>query len=569
MHLIPNPKKAVFGENICHKNSACLILDPSLDSRAVAEANALCLNGSDYKIKVSSQKGDGEGYKIIFKNDGGEIIGESDKGVFYALKTLKQILSQSDFIPSTNIEDAPDFAHRGFYQDITRGRVPTVSGLKKIIKRLSDLKYNSLQIYVEHTYEFSAYKGINENLGYLTADEIREVDEFAKENYIDLIPSLSTFGHLYELLQNEKYAHLCELENYSPSTHFWVERMAHHTIDVNNPDSFEVIKSLIDEFLPLFSSDYFNICCDETFDLGKGRNKGCDVGELYFGFAKKIIDHVKSYGKKVMMWGDVFLQNESAQHLLPKDVILLNWDYNATPSKENAEKLKAQGLQQIICPGTHGWKNFCDNPDNSEPNIIESALIAKDVGALGFLLTNWGDYGHICPFNNVLYSASLGASVSWNVDSAKDNLDESISKTVFGADDIVSKIRLLNSAQRLVKEGEWDGGFQQSFMDLGASYSFSKSVDEIKEQKEIALKLYGDFESADLPSEIKEDLEVSALGVYVFITIALYLKAGIGDKKECDKELSRWFEKYKSAWLRDNKQSEVDIIYDTFKSFLK
>ena len=48
--------------------------------------------------------------------------------------------------------------------------------------------------------------------------------------------------------------------------------MAHYTLDASAPESLEFVRQMIDEFIPLFTSNKFNICCDETFDLGKGKN---------------------------------------------------------------------------------------------------------------------------------------------------------------------------------------------------------------------------------------------------------------------------------------------------------
>ena len=97
----------------------------------------------------------------------------------------------------------------------------------------------------------------------ITAEEILELDDYCYENFIDFIPSLSTFGHLYRLLETKEYKHLCELPDYVDSSHYWNERMPHHTIDPSNPESIEIIKSLIDQYVPLFTSNKFNICCDD------------------------------------------------------------------------------------------------------------------------------------------------------------------------------------------------------------------------------------------------------------------------------------------------------------------
>ena len=49
--------------------------------------------------------------------------------------------------------------------------------------------------------------------------------------------------------------------------------MAHHTLDASDPRALKLMKERIDEYMSLFSSKYFNICADETFDIGLGKTK--------------------------------------------------------------------------------------------------------------------------------------------------------------------------------------------------------------------------------------------------------------------------------------------------------
>ena len=68
-----------------------------------------------------------------------------------------------------NIEDEPDFKYRGFYHDITRGKIPKVETIKRLIDNMAYYKLNSLQLYVEHTYEFKEFSDDIERTGYMTA----------------------------------------------------------------------------------------------------------------------------------------------------------------------------------------------------------------------------------------------------------------------------------------------------------------------------------------------------------------------------------------------------------------
>ena len=74
------------------------------------------------------------------------------------------------------------------------------------------------------------------------------------------------------------------MEDWKPEKMYWLEKMAHHTIDVSNEESIKLILEPDRSVYPAFPFDRFNICCDETFDLCRGRNAGKDAGEEYFKF---------------------------------------------------------------------------------------------------------------------------------------------------------------------------------------------------------------------------------------------------------------------------------------------
>lgn len=116
-------------------------------------------------------------------------------------------------LPAVTIEDEPDIPNRGFYHDITRGRVPKLSFLKKMADKMAYYKMNQLQLYIEHTFLFRDFSEIWRDDTPLTAAEILELDRYCAERGIELVPSLSCFGHLYKVLSSQGYSHLCELED--------------------------------------------------------------------------------------------------------------------------------------------------------------------------------------------------------------------------------------------------------------------------------------------------------------------------------------------------------------------
>ena len=365
MKLIPEVKEKINGERVEIKGCK-FVLPNGVDQRIVKLVEKVPSGKTEVRISIGEKGGDS--YKITFDKS---ILVEADstKGAFYAIQTIRQIV-KNGYYDVKEIKDAPDFEVRGFYYDITRGRIPTLESLKKLVDILAYHKINMLQLYVEHVFPFKEYDGIYQRTGYMTAEETKELDKYCQENFVELVPSLSCFGHLYELLQTEKYKHLCELADYEPQTVYWQQRMAHHTIDPTNPESFEIIKSLIDQYMPLFTSDKFNICCDETFDLGKGRNAGKNSGELYVGFVKKVLDYVRSKGKLPMMWGDVINAHTELIDELG-ETIFLSWGYDANIKPDTINKLKDAGKTQYVCPGCNNWTSLIEMVHTSVPNIYK------------------------------------------------------------------------------------------------------------------------------------------------------------------------------------------------------
>ena len=190
-----------------------------LDSRLLSALQKLPYDDSGAVLDICVSGNAGEGYTLCINENDISIKAEGPAGAFYAIQTLRQIFKHEE-IPCLDIADKPDFEHRGFYHDVTRGKIPTVETIKKLIDQMAYYKLNSLQLYVEHTFEFEEYKQLNDTTGYLTKEEICRIGEYCRENFIDFIPSLSTFGHMYEILELPQYKHLAVLSDWDPHTEF-------------------------------------------------------------------------------------------------------------------------------------------------------------------------------------------------------------------------------------------------------------------------------------------------------------------------------------------------------------
>jgi len=581
MYLLPMPKNTVYTEGVL-RDGAWALYAESVPTWVMAAYAPLTAEDGVVPLKVTcGEDAESERYRLAVTPEKITVTADGPKGAFYAAQTLRQLRVQGT-VPCCEMEDEPALRYRGFYQDVSRGRIPTLETLKVLVDRLSECKMNSLQLYVEHTHRFKEYAGIQEELGFYTDEEILELDRYCRERCVELIPSLSSFGHLYVLLQSSSYRHLCEMEAYQPSVHNWHERLIHHTIDPTNPESVSLITSLIEQYLPLFTSPYFNICCDETFDLCKGRNRGGDTAALYASFVSKLARFLQGRGKTVMMWGDIVMQHPEALEMLPEGIVYLNWCYDANGNGLRADVLKEAGVRQIVCPSVHSHKRFLEKLAYSLPNIRNVTEQGLTNGADGVLLTNWGDYGHLCFDEGVLCGLVYGAAVAWNPTGLDDaTFEKAVLTLCYHADEeLLSLVRELNRRDELFLESFgyekalWELTVQLFDNEYGAPKDYERHKADLRlldlqeaqtACRRCAERLAAITAEGRVDTRIGEALTLAARGITAVFGV---LEAEANDRpldETLVAELCAWLADYKTLWHRRNKAGEWARVQDFFE----
>lgn len=525
----------------------------ALDSRLVKALSKLPCDREGTPVEILITGGDAQSYTLRVECAAITITAESPAGAFYAIQTLRQLFTQSQ-VPCVYIQDAPDFPHRGFYHDVTRGRIPTVETVKQLVDDMAYYKLNSLQLYVEHVFPFTQTQELVKKTGCLTAEELREIESYCEENFISFIPSLSTFGHMFEILNQPQYQHLAILSEYRADPNFWWDRMRHHTINPLLPESIEVVESLIGQYLPLFKDNFFNICCDETFDLD--RYLDCDdPGKVYADFVKKIIAIVRGKGKDVMMWADILLKHPEVINDIPEETVFLNWFYRVPVPEENIEKLAAMGKKQIVCPGTTTWNRFCEDVDVEEENICKMAEYGYKHGALGVLNTNWGDWGNPCSMELGMYGMVLGAAKSWAIDTqVSDGFYGAVNHLLYQGED---GIGMLKQLCRMHKGLVWRD-FVRNYHSLHTTGEAecplvtAETVAQVQ-QDYLAVKAALETQIWPLDSYRKEILSAAEALCLVAELSAKF--AGIRVARLTDTET--WIRTYEENWRARNKESEL------------
>lgn len=368
---------------------------------------------------ASEEAGIPGAYTLTIDIDGIAITGCDFEGVRDGVQTLRQLIRQNGAVlPVLQIEDAPAYRIRGYYLDATRGRVPTLAWLKQWADKLCLYKYNQLQLYIEHTFAFDGMSETWRGSSPLTPADILEFDQYCANLGIELVPSVSTFGHQYVAMRTQELRELGEFPEDADRPFSFIERMRHHTLNVADDRAFAFSTQLVDSYLQLFRTKRFNICADETFDLGKGQSKQeaqrVGVATLYATYVGKLCEHLSQQGREPMFWGDIAIEMPEILETLPNNVTLLNWQYDPEATDEKIQLVAKAGAKQIVCPAVWGWNALLPRIDDAWNNIARIARYGVDCGAEGMLVTDWGDFGHVNDPRMAVPGMIFGAQYAWN-----------------------------------------------------------------------------------------------------------------------------------------------------------
>lgn len=519
-------------------------------------------------------------YRLEVQAEGIRVLGGDGAGLLYGVQTLCQMVEQSGaLLPGVTVRDFPEIARRGYYLDQTRGRVLKLEELKRMADRLCRYKINEFQLYVEHTYLFRDLSEMWRDTTPLTADEILELDAYCLERHIELVPSLASFGHLYMLLSTKSHEDLCELPDASGQPFSFWDRMRHHTVNVSDDRTLPFIKEMLEEYMALFRSDRFNLCADETFDLGKGRSsklaeeKG--VHRIYVDYLKELCSFLTERGKKPMFWGDVIAGEPMLARELPEGTVCLTWGYAPDQREEESRRMAEAKVPQYLCPGVSGWNQWMNRIGDSYRNIKKMCGYARKYHAVGILNTDWGDYGHI---NHPAYSVPgmiYGAAFSWNgKEILKEELDRQISVLEYrdGSGRLVGLMDELGDCSCF---GWYEAVMLYEYVVLGEPGEES-DPDKLLESRR------GEAEKAEqetvrlcgIRRELKrtaicmdsrarglmQELELTAEGMDVWNNVGAALCRGDSHSFELAERLEKWFMAYKESWRQVGKEGELAHI---------
>ena len=216
-----------------------------------------------------------EAYRLVVSGKEIKVEATTQKGVYWALQTLRQLERSKGRFEACEILDWPAFKIRGFMQDVGRSYL-SVDELKKEIEILSRYKINVFHWHLTENQawrlESKIFPMLNDSVNmtrihgkYYTIEEAKELVAFCQKHNMLLIPEIDMPGHSAAFVRTFRH-------------------------DMQSPEGMKILKLLVDEVCETFADvPYLHIGTDEVSFWNKT-------------FVPEMVQYVRSKGKKVISW---------------------------------------------------------------------------------------------------------------------------------------------------------------------------------------------------------------------------------------------------------------------------
>jgi len=354
-----------------------------------------------------------EGYQMEVDKEGIHIAANKENGLFYGLQTVRQLLAAPD-VPYLTITDYPLVGWRGMMLDVAR-HFFTKAEVKQYIDEIAAYKFNVLHLHLtddggwrieiksypkltevgawgveKYGYygEFSAPgKDAKYNYGgFYTQQDIKEIVQYAKEHYVDILPEIDIPGHsMAAVVAYPELSGTKEAVNYKVysgekgfmdwTSHGIVARYD-NTLNPAKPEVYKFLDKVFGEVAGLFPFGYIHVGGDEcaknywqkdpnvTALMQKEKLKNYEEVQAYF--EKKVEGIVAAKGKKLIGWDEI-LEGGVAP--------------NATVMSWRGEKggIEAARLKHevVMTPNNYVYIDYVQGNKYMEAKVYESLRLKK------------------------------------------------------------------------------------------------------------------------------------------------------------------------------------------------
>jgi hexosaminidase len=490
-----------------------------------------------------------QGYLLFADSQHLIVAANTGQGLFYGVQTLRQLLRKKDgklICPAVGIRDWPSMSWRGVQDDISRGPIPTEEFMKRQIRVLASYKVNLFALYMEHVFDFASQPLIAPKEAALTPQEINSLVDYARRLYVTILPEQQTFGHLHHMLEYDIYSDVAE-------------RPHGHVLTPTKARTYDLIKEMYADLVPLFPGPFLHVGGDETFELGQGQTADLaaqiGLGRVYLEHMQKVNEILQPYHKQLMFWGDIAVKYPQLLSMLPKDMIAVPWDYDPKPSYDSIIKpYRDAGLRVMVAPGANNWNQISPDFDAAFVNIRNFVRDGQTLGAIGVLNTTWNDDGESI-YGMAWPALVFGAAASWqagesDIDNFKNSYDWAFYRdedsSFRGLLDDLDQDHAALAKNHITAETDqlfWADPFTQDDMDL--MKKLLAAAPEIRSSAEHALEVI--YRNGGKAHENQASLGDMALAAWRW--------DALGMKAEFTEEINRF---YWDAFLNPNDANRVD-----------
>jgi len=408
-----------------------------------------------------------QAYRLVLSDTGISITANASQGLFYGVQTLLQLIrSQKEkvLLPEGEIVDWPDLNVRMIYWDDAH-HLEKMDALKGILRQAAYYKINAFSIKLEGHFQYKSAPAIVEPYA-LTTEEYRELSNYAKARYIELVPYLDAPAHVAFILKHPEYAHLRAFPN------------SNYEFSVTNPETDTLLFKMFGELINASpGGKHILLSTDEAYYVGKAKDDQKEAealggrGRLLAKFTARMAEELYRQGRRVIFWGEYPLTSSDIP-TLPS--YLINGVYDSS----TASKYRENKMRQFIYTYTQGEESLFPSyyPMSSGDSIadatsdratgrvegmlktISSAVAENKSDLMGVFVAGWADAG-LHPETFWLGYAT-GAACGWNHKSVTAaDLKNRFYKSFYGAGAIhMDKAYELLSRQAQFYDDSWEWG---------------------------------------------------------------------------------------------------------------
>lgn len=368
----------------------CIDIDLQLTAKT-EETNAIQLHIDTTLSKCK------EYYKLLVTTDNISIKAANANGIFYGIQTLRKSLplskSSKVSFPVVEIEDYPRFLHRGVSLDVSRHFYST-EFIKKYIDVLALFNMNVFHWHLTDDQgwriEIKKYPNLTKigsqrsetaldrhseeydgkpYGGFYTQEEIKEVVEYARQRYINIIPEIDIPGHTLAVLAS--YPELgCTGGPYQVGRGWGIFE---DVLCAGNDSVFTFLDDVFTEVAELFPAKYIHIGGDECLKnrwmncpkcqerinaLGLTAKKAAPVGEqLQSYFIHRVEEMINKKGKSIIGWDEIL------EGGIAPNATIMSWR-----GTDGGIYAANKGHDVIMTPESHLYLDYYQSPDvDNEP----------------------------------------------------------------------------------------------------------------------------------------------------------------------------------------------------------